>query len=296
MRGIKDKIISTVAAQYTVSDSGSLAWLPDVPDPNLEMLRTIVWVDREGRSTDIGAAPDAYYQPRLSPDGRQIAVHTVASVAAIWIYDIERASRTRLPFDGFANHPLWTPDGKRVVFSGARAGNVNLFWIPVDGSGPATRLTTNAAAQFPAAWTPDGRTLVFHQCTSQCDIWALSMDGQTTKVWPVLQTPAQEFHAALSPDGRWLAYMSNESGRPEVYVQPFPGPGPRQQISTEGGWFPRWSSDGHALFYGATPDEGPVPATLPLPVRTGHTYLVSAISSGPPFRASEPTSCSGTPT
>ena len=141
----------------TVSDSGSLAWLPDVPDPNLEMLRTIVWVDREVDPRILERPPDAYYQPRLSPDGRQIAVHTVASVAAIWIYDIERASRTRLPFDGFANHPLWTPDGKRVVFSGARAGNVNLFWIPVDGSGPATRLTTNAAAQFPAAWTPDGR-------------------------------------------------------------------------------------------------------------------------------------------
>lgn len=115
---------------------------------------------------------------------------------------------------------------------------MNLFWIPADDSGPATRLTTSDVAQIPASWTPDGRTLVFHQCASQCDIWALSMDGERTKVWPVLQTPAQEWHATLSPDGKWLAYMSNESGRPEVYVQPFPGPGARHQISTEGGWFP----------------------------------------------------------
>lgn len=111
MQGANGRTDPTTAAQFTVSDSGSLAWLPDAADPNPEQFRTIVWVDQRGRSTPVGAAADAYYQPRLSPDGRQIAVHTLGSVAAVWIYDIGRATRTRLPFDGFANSPLWTPDG-----------------------------------------------------------------------------------------------------------------------------------------------------------------------------------------
>ena len=247
-----------------------------------------MWVDQHGRSTPVGAAADAYYQPRLSPDGREIALHTLGSVPAVWIYDIGRATRTRLPFDGFANNPLWTPDGKRLVFSGARAGVVNLFWIPADGSGPAERLTTSSVAQVPASWTPDGRTLVFLQCASQCDIWALSMDGKSTRVWPVLQTPAQKWHATLSPDGQWLAYMSNESGRSEIYVQPFHGPGARHQISTEGGLFPRWSPDGRRLYYGITPTSSPLPATLPLPARTGQTYFVVDVSTGPAFSATRP--------
>ncbi len=169
---------TSTASQFAVSDSGSLAWLPAVADSSAEDSRTVVWVDRHGKSSPVGAANDAYYQPRLSPDGLEIAVHTVQSRAAIWIHDIRRGVRRRVPFDGFASSPLWTPDGKRLVFRGAREGNTNLYWIPKDGGAPAERLTMNALTQFPASWTPDGRVLVFLQCTSQCDIWALSVDGQ----------------------------------------------------------------------------------------------------------------------
>jgi serine/threonine-protein kinase len=276
----------TAAAQFAASDSGSLAWLPAVADHDPEQLRTIVWVDGRGRSTPIDAAADAYFRPRLAPDGQRIAVDTVESVAAIWIHDLRRSTRTRLPFDGYANSPLWTPDGQRLVFSGARTGNGNLFWIPADGSGPAERLATSESAQYPASWSRDGRTLVFEQCGSQCDIWALSTNGKEWTARPVVATPAVEVHATLSPDGHWLAYMSLTSGRQEVYVQPFPGPGERQQVSSEGGAFPRWSPDGRRLYYCATHDAGPFASTLPLTPRSGHTYFVVDVSTSPTFSAS----------
>jgi Tol biopolymer transport system component len=171
------------------------------------------------------------------------------------------------------------------VFRGAREGYTNLYSIPKDGGSPATRLTTNASTQYPASWTPDGRVLVFLQCAAQCDIWALSMDGDR-KAWPVLQSPAQEGFPSLSPDGAWLAYASNESGRQEVWVQPFPGPGERHQVSAEGGTFPRWAPDGRSLYYCTTPNDGPLPMSLPLPSRTGHTYRVVDITTRPAFSAS----------
>jgi len=279
---------TSTSSQYAVSDSGSLAWLPAVDEASAEHLRTIVWVDRHGKSSPVGATEDAYYQPRLSPDGLEIAVHTVQSRSAIWIHDIRRGVRRRVPFEGFANSPLWTPDGKRLVFRGAREGNPNLYWIPRDVAAKAERLTTNALAQFPASWTPDGRVLLFLQCTSQCDIWALSVDGQDRKVWPVIQTPAHETYPQLSPDGEWLAYVSNQSGHNEVWVQPFPGPGEPSQVSTEGGTTPRWSADGRSLYYLARPTDSPQPMSLPLPYSTGNTYLVVDISTRPAFRASAP--------
>ncbi len=279
---------TSTSSQYAVSDSGSLAWLPAVDEASAEDLRTIVWVDRHGKSSPVGATEDAYYQPRLSPDGLEIAVHTVQSRSAIWIHDIRRGVRRRVPFEGFANSPLWTPDGKRLVFRGAREGNPNLYWIPRDVAAKAERLTTNALAQFPASWTPDGRVLLFLQCTSQCDIWALSVDGQDRKVWPVIQTPAHETYPQLSPDGEWLAYVSNQSGHNEVWVQPFPGPGEPSQVSTEGGTTPRWSADGRSLYYLARPTDSPQPMSLPLPYSTGNTYLVVDISTRPAFRASAP--------
>ena len=289
--GVVDGVMqsgTTTAAQFAASDSGSLAWLPAAPDHNPEQLRTIVWVDERGRSTPVDAPADAYFRPRLAPNGQRIALDTVESVAAVWIHDLRRSSRNRLAFDGYANSPLWTPDGQRLVFSGARAGNGNLFWIPADGSGPAERLATSESAQYPASWSPDGRTLVFEQCGSQCDIWALSTNGKEWTARPIVATPAVELHATLSPDGHWLAYTSLESGRQEVYVQAFPGPGERQPVSSEGGGFPRWSTDGRKLDHCATSTSGPFASSLPLPLRTGHTYFAVDVSTSPTFSIGPP--------
>jgi hypothetical protein len=147
----------TMAAQFALSQSGSLAWIPAAVDPNPELFRTLVWVDRHGKSSPIDAIPDAYYCPRISPDGARIAVHTAESTRATWIYDIHRQTRTRVSFDGIAAFPQWTPDGRRLTFAGARTGLTNLFWVPWDASGPAEQLATLEGEQTPATWTQDGR-------------------------------------------------------------------------------------------------------------------------------------------
>ena len=147
---------------------------------------------------------------------------------------------------------VWTPDGKRLTFSSTAAGPVNLFWKRVDGSGPAERLTTSVHAQRPSSWSPDGKTLAFIEIISDTatDIWTLSLEnGGKAKTRPFLQSPFLKRWVEFSPDGRWLAYVSNESGRDEVYVQPYPGPGGRQQVSTDGGIEPAWAHNGREMFY-----------------------------------------------
>ena len=284
--GIVDKIMQanyggntglvTMAGQFALSESGSLAWLPAALDPNPEQFRTLVWVDRHGNSTPIDAVADAYYGPRLSPDGHKIAVMTAETMTALWIYDVKRGIRTRLPFDGLAVHPQWTPDGKRVAFSGTRAGRPNLFWIPIDGSGPAERLTTDESVQLPAAWTPDGRTLIYIQSNPAAnqggDIWEFSLDRKREKSRPIVQTAANEVYPRLSPDGQWLAYVGNESGRAEVYVQGYPMPTAKPQVSSGGGMAPTWSRDGHILYYYAATSDGIIYFAVDISTKPAFTY------------------------
>lgn len=146
---------------------------------------------------------------------------------------------------------IWTPDGKRVTYSSAMAGPANLFWKAADGSAAAERLTTSEHVQRPNSWSPDGKTLAFLEILSDTDldIWTLSFENGAVKTRPFLQSPSLKRWAEFSPDGHWLAYVSNESGRDEVYVQPFPGPGGRKQVSTEGGIEPAWAPNGREMFY-----------------------------------------------
>ena len=277
--GVMQSYTST-AAQFTLSDSGSLAWLPVPPDPDLELSRKIVWVDQRGKATPVGAAGDAYTQPRLSPDGccggGGGGGGSTTSVAAF-----EPAS-----VDGFAQAPLWTPDGKRLVFSeDLPSRQLQPLSIPADFSAPAVRLTTAGPAQLPASWTPDGRVLVFEQCTSQCDIWALSTTGTTR------ERPGRLFsrrRRSGTPrcrrmDGGWRMYRTNRAGRKST-CSPSLGPGERQSISTEGGWFPRWSHDGRKLYLGTMPGGSPLLVSLPCQPRIGHTYFVVDVSTHPHSR------------
>jgi Tol biopolymer transport system component/predicted Ser/Thr protein kinase len=241
------------AGQFSVSESGSLLYLPGglFPDP----ARSLVWVDRTGALQPLALPARAYLSPRLSPDGRRVVLWTQGD-RNIWIHDLTRGTLTRFTSEARNARAIWTPDGTRVTYGSATGGNENIFWKPADGSGPAERLTTGDTASA-ASWSPDGQTLVFVQQPqgTGTDIWILPLSGDR-RPRALLQTRFNEAYPDVSPDGRWLAFATDESGRSEVYVQPYPGPGPRQQISTDGGTAPAWSRDGRELFYTTTQTVG----------------------------------------
>jgi len=237
---------STGATQYSFSDNGALVY---IPGRSLAVERgKLVWVDRKGTEQPIAAPERSFVRPRVSPDGRRLAVAIADAGFQIWIYDLDRETLTRLTFEGGINlDPVWTPDGKRIAFESGGPGN--LFWQAADGSGKAERLTTNEYGQLPVSWSPDGQVLAFVELSPSTgrDIWTLRLDDRKPQAF--LQTPFSEGAPAFSPDGRWLAYGSDESGRPEIYVQPYPGPGGKWQISTDGGTEPAWNPNGRELFY-----------------------------------------------
>jgi serine/threonine-protein kinase len=233
-------------AHFSISNLGSLAYLRGSPQ---SATQTMVWLNRQGVATPLPAPPRNYRAPRLSPDGRQVAVGIGADV---WLYDIPRDTLTRLTFErnNAGTAANWTPDGKRIVFPSDRAGPVNLFWKPVDGSGPEERLTTSENVQRASFFSPDGRFHLYSEIDPKTgnDLWVLPMEGDR-KPRVFLQTPFAESSGQFSPDGHWIAYASDESGRLEVYVRPFPGPGGKWQISTEGGSELAWSPKGKELFF-----------------------------------------------
>jgi serine/threonine-protein kinase len=243
------------AAQYSFSATGSLAYVPGGVQVSQ---RRLVWVDRKGVEQVLPAPTRSYRTPRLSPDGRRLAATIDESDSYIWLYDFARDTLTRLTFQG--NYDLmgaWTPDGKRIAFDSTREGPQNLFWQMADGSGGIERLNTSEYPQVPMSWSPDGQVLAFTEInpTTGYDIWVLRMgdpsqgSGQVRKAQPFLRTPFNEAAPRFSPDGRWLVYASDESGRFEIYVQPYPGPGGKWQISTDGGTEPMWNPNGRELFY-----------------------------------------------
>jgi len=270
LEGIVTDTISGLA-QFSFSASGSLVYVTGGPGgPE----RSLVWVDRKGAARPVTATRRDYIWPRLSPDGRRLALGiTEAGNTDIWIYDLARGTLPRLTFEpGMDNYPVWTPDGKRVAYASAKGGPPNIFWKPADGSGPEERLTTSTNLQAPTSWSPDGKALAFAEPDPKTgfDIWVLPMEGER-RPRPFLQTPFTESSPRFSPDGRWLAYVSNESGRYQVYVQPYPGPGGKWQISTEGGVEPLWARNGRELFY-----------------RHGDQMMAVGVSTQPTFTAGSP--------
>jgi len=244
------------AAHFTFSDDGSLAYVPGgmlVPD------RKLVWVNRQGEVEPLPAEAQEYMHPSLSPDGKQVAV-TIreGSNYDVWVSEVERGSLGRLtshPGEDFG--PIWTPNGKRVTFASELAGQgPMIWWRPADGSGPQELLLEREVeqrGQLPSSWSPDGQTLAFHDVldpVSGHDIWMLPLEGEQ-EPWSFLKTEFEESGAMFSPDGRLLAYMSNETGRDEVWVQPFSVTGPRgkKQVSVGGGAEPLWGPDSRDLFY-----------------------------------------------
>jgi eukaryotic-like serine/threonine-protein kinase len=217
-------------------------------------------MDHEGKFQPLRERPAGYASPAFSPDGRRLAVEIFeASRTDISVYEWGRDTLTRLTFTGEANKsPVWTPDGQRITYvSQEKGGALNLYWKRADGAGDAQRLSESKNDQYPGSWRPDGKVLAFVQFNpdTRWDILTLPMEGDEKSGWkpeepkPFLNSPYDEVGPAFSPDGRWLAYASNESGNYEVYVRPFPGPGGKWLISTGGGGFPKWSHNGKELFY-----------------------------------------------
>jgi eukaryotic-like serine/threonine-protein kinase len=233
-------------AQFSISSTGSLVYVPG--SVQLRQLK-LVWVDRKGAEQPVPAPPHNYVMPRVSPDGHRVAAGLEEADSQIWLYDLGRDTLTRLTFEGSTNvDPIWTPDGKRIVFKGS---SNRLFFQPADGSGPAQEFTKSELTpnNVPASFSPDGQVLAFMGQNRSFDVYTLPLnDG---KPQPFLETPSNETAPRFSPDGRWIAYASDESGRYEIYVRPYPGPGGKWQISTEGGTEPVWNPRGRELFYRA---------------------------------------------
>ena len=239
-------------ALFTLAGDGSLAYVPGTVGALLE--GTLVWVNRDGREVEpIADEPLEYPRSlRLSPDGRRLALTIGPSAAGdLWVYDLEGRPPTPLTFEGHNLYPVWMPDGTRVAFQSDRAGVRNLFSMPADGSTlDPEPLLTSPNLQAPASWSPDGRELIFFEQRPETgfDILALPIEGER-EPRVVVGTEYEEGDAVLSPDGRWLAYLSNVTGGPEIWVLPYPGPGAPLRISPNGGTEPVWARDGRELFY-----------------------------------------------
>jgi serine/threonine-protein kinase len=284
--------VATLGAEYSFSVGGALAYVPASPR---QFERRLVWVDRKGEVEPLPAPPRHYRDVALSPDGRQVAISIRSGKEEIWLYDLARGTLTRLTSEsGDSRNPVWTPDGKRIAYLGTRAGLRNVFWRTTEGTGVEERLTTGDT-QWPMSWSPDGKWLAFGDLstTTGGDVWTLPLDGgpgpigaEARKPQPLIRTPFAEYGGVFSPDGRWLSYSSDESGRQEIYVRSFPDPtaiasgrqadpGGKWQISSEGGGGDEnpyhWARNGRELFY-----------------RNGNKMMAVDIQTEPSFTAGRP--------
>src|SRR5262249_33581619 len=243
---VEDVAVFFGLAAFWASDAGLLAYRGEAKPK-------IVWMSRDGKRLAEVAPEDRHNYVRLAPDGLRVAIQRIDASGnqAIWLFEFKRAVMTRLTFDSSrVGSPVWSPDGRQVAFSSYGAGSYQIYRKD-SGGGPEELLTQGSNIQYDLDWSRDGRYLLYTEVApkTKADIWVLPLDGGRKPV-AVVQTPFGEHGGQLSPDGKWIAYQSNESGREEVYVQPFAsGTGGRLQISNKGGSRARWRSDGKELFY-----------------------------------------------
>jgi Tol biopolymer transport system component len=242
--------IGQQVAEFTASGNGALVF-----EVGTAVSRTLAWLDREGKMLGRVGEPGTLGRTFLSRDGKR-AVTGVFDRAAnnrdLWIYDLLSGRRRRLTFDPASEQEgIWSPDGRRIIFSSARSGVYDLYIKRADGSGAEELLYANKLTKYPSSWSPDGRFILYYAYgdpKTGNDIWVLPLEGERKPV-PFLRTGAIEQQGQFSPDGKWVAYRSNESGRFEIHLAPFPGPGVKYQVSIAGGEQPRWRGDGKELFY-----------------------------------------------
>ena len=236
------------------------------------------WLDRTGRTLEEIGTPATYWSPALSPDVQRLAVHREEETRDIWIFDLGSGTSSRFTFDpGNDDDPVWSPSGNRIVFGSSRAGRFGLH-VKSAAAGQERLLLETSSRAVPMDWSRDGNDLLFGQsdpATSQ-DIWVLPLAGDRTPK-PIIQTLATERMARFSPDGRWVAYVSNESGGFEVYVETFPVTGRKWRISTSSGVQPMWRGDGRELFYLSLAGE-----VMAVPVTPTNTRRFEGLEVGTP--------------
>jgi serine/threonine-protein kinase len=265
----------TGAGQFALSSTGTMAYILGGPGKFLES--SFVWLDRKGVAEPLSTAPvRPYLFPRLSPAGDKIVVGIRSGVGRgtdLWVFDVNRGAPTRLTFDG-AGNAVWSPDGKRVAtFMNVGATTSGLYTLAADGTGKPEPGPSIEGAQNAASWSPNGLA-VLAQGPAPFRVWVAPMQ-RDTKAIPFLESRFSVTYPEFSPDGRLMAYVSTESGNPEVYVQPYPGPGEKVRVSTTGGGEPLWSPNGRELFYRVSSIER-------------QQFFSAAVTSVSPFRTDTP--------
>jgi serine/threonine protein kinase/Tol biopolymer transport system component len=254
-------------AEYSVSDTGTLVYVSGAAQ---SLKSALVWVDRSGAEAPLDAPVRNYDQPRLSPDGGRIALNLNDNASAeLWMYDFNHGGLTRFPLEGSINgEPSWTPDGTRIAYFSNREGRGRTFWQLADGGGSVERLTSGEI-ELPFSWSPDGQILATVDASKNPAIWLLHIADRKLERFP---PDASAFNDGpqFSPDGHWIAYVSLEQGRRQIYVQPYPGPGGKRQIPTDDGNEPLWNPNGRELFY-RTGDK-----LMAVDIRTEPTFSIGA--------------------
>ncbi len=249
LRGLATADATVAGPRFAFSRTGSLIY---VPGSSSEIDERLHWLDARGQLEPLPIPPVALGSVDVSPDAQRLAMTVESdSGADLWLGDMQRGAISRLSADGRSISPTWRPNGLEIAFAYSKAGPFNLFIRPTDADLAPRPLLESPWNQFPTSWSPDGRQLAFteFQPLTGADVWVLDLaSGQRS---PVVRTLFDESHARFSPDGKWLAYMSNESGRWEVFVRPADGSGPRVHVSPAGGAWPCWSVDGRTLYFNA---------------------------------------------
>ena len=257
------------ATLFAASENGVLAYAPAGAQSGR---RSLVWVDREGRETPLTREARAYAAPRLSPDGTSILVRIAEDTTDIWSYEIERGALTRLTSEGYEDGPLWTADGKAIIYPSNKSGVPALYRQPVAGKGEAVQLGQGGRTQYPETLSKDGKTIVVTEMNPKTglDLFLIPLDADARPV-PLLVTDSSEYAADLSPDGKWFVYISRASGRPEIGVRSVAGGGDESRVSLNGGTEPRWSRDGGEIFF-----------------REGQKMMVAEVRTEPAVAISKP--------
>ncbi len=270
VEGVRSPSDALRAGHFAISRTGTLAYIAGSAE---ESMSRLVWVDRQGVAEPLSAPPRSYEFPRVSPDGQWVAAGIAEDETHVWVYEILRTRLTRQTFGpGNNTVPQWSHDGKRFAFVSTREGPpLSIFWQLADGGGGLERLTTSDYQTSPASFSPDGQLLAFIEDHPEAGraIRVMRLEGREVETF--LQSGYEETAPKFSPDGNWMVYTSTESGRREVYVQPYPGPGGKWQISSDGGQEPVWNPQGGELFY-----------------RSGNRIMAVAVETDDGFAAGTP--------